>query len=454
MGPARCSLLVPRWPSLLSLLLGLGAVSGAVVDWPAQEGKEVWDYVTVRKDAHMFWWLYYATNPCKNFSELPLVMWLQGGPGGSSTGFGNFEEIGPLDSDLKPRNTTWLQSASLLFVDNPVGTGFSYVNKSNAYATDLSMVVSDMMVLLKSFFDCHKEFQMVPFYIFSESYGGKMAAGIGLQLHKAVQEGTIKCNFSGVALGDSWISPVDSVLTWGPYLYSMSLLDDKGLAEVSEVAERVLNAVNKGFYREATRLWGEAEMVIEKNTDGVNFYNILTKRSPMSAMESSLDFFRNSLVRLCQRHVRHLQGDALSQLMNGVIRKKLKIIPEDFSWGAQASNVFMNMEGDFMKPVISIVDELLEAGVNVTVYNGQLDLIVGTMGQEAWLRKLKWRELPRFHELKWKALYSDPKSLETSAFFKSHENLAFYWILRAGHMVPYDQGDMALKMLRMVTQQE
>ena len=40
------------------------------------------------------------------------------------------------------------------------------------------------------------------------------------------------------------------------------------------------------------------------------------------------------------------------------------------------------MEGDFMKPVISIVDELLEAGVNVTVYNGQLDLIVDTMGRD------------------------------------------------------------------------
>jgi serine carboxypeptidase 1 len=311
-----------------------------------------------------------------------------------------------------------------------------------------------MMVLLKTFFDCHKEFQTVPFYIFSESYGGKMAAGIGLDLYKAVQQGTIKCNFSGVALGDSWISPVDSVLSWGPYLYSMSLLDDKGLAEVSIVAEKVLDAVNKGLYKEATQLWEEAEMVIEKNADGVNFYNILTKSTPSSAMESGLEFLQSHLVRLCQRHVRHLQGDALSQLMNGPIKKKLKIIPEDLSWGAQSAKVFLNMEEDFMKPVINIVDELLEVGVNVTVYNGQLDLIVDTMGQEAWLRKLKWPELPKFNQLKWKALYSDPKSLETSAFVKSYKNLAFYWILRAGHMVPSDQGDMALKMMRLVTQQE
>lgn len=51
------------------------------------------------------------------------------------------------------------------------------------------------------------------------------------------------------------------------------------------------------------------------------------------------------------------------------------------SCAGQANSVFLNMEKDFMKPVISVVDELLEAGVNVTVYNGQLDLIVDTMGR-------------------------------------------------------------------------
>ena len=33
-----------------------------------------------------------------------------------------------------------------------------------------------------------------------------------------------------------------------------------------------------------------------------------------------------------------------------------------------------------MRPVVDIVDQLLSAGVNVTIYNGQLDLIVDTMG--------------------------------------------------------------------------
>lgn len=46
----------------------------------------------------------------------------------------------------------------------------------------------------------------------------------------------------------------------------------------------------------------------------------------------------------------------------------------------QAEEVFSYMSPDFMKPVVDTVDQLLTAGVNVTVYNGQLDLIVDTLG--------------------------------------------------------------------------
>lgn len=45
-----------------------------------------------------------------------------------------------------------------------------------------------------------------------------------------------------------------------------SLLDDQGLAEVSQIAEEVMDAVNKGLYKEATQLWGQAEVIIEQVT--------------------------------------------------------------------------------------------------------------------------------------------------------------------------------------------
>lgn len=38
--------------------------------------------------------------------------------GASGTGIGNFQEVGPLDTSLKSRNSTWLKKADLLFVVN------------------------------------------------------------------------------------------------------------------------------------------------------------------------------------------------------------------------------------------------------------------------------------------------------------------------------------------------
>ncbi|XP_056096570.1 retinoid-inducible serine carboxypeptidase [Rhinichthys klamathensis goyatoka] len=436
---------------LVVLLFSLSFHKGSCV--PVQ-AKESWGYVDVRDGAHMFWWLYYANSSSASYKELPLVMWLQGGPGGSSCGFGNFEEIGPLDRDLKPRETSWVRAASVLFVDNPVGTGYSYTDTEDALTKDVAMVASDMMVLLKSFFSLKTEFQSIPFYIFSESYGGKMAAAISLELTKAVQTGSVKCNFAGVALGDSWISPIDSVMTWGPYLYSTSLLDDNGLDEVTKAAKAVQDAVEQGQYRTATDLWSITENVVEQNTNGVNFYNILTQDSDEMVKTSSNQAVDGFLSLLRRRHIRPLHRQSLSDLMNGPIRQKLGVIPKNVTWGGQADAVFVSMAGDFMKPVVNIVDLLLAAGVNVTIYNGQLDLIVDTMGQELWVKQLKWDGLQYFNKMKWTALEDPQTESQTGAFYKIYKNFAFYWILKAGHMIPSDQGPMALRMLKMVTQQE
>ncbi|XP_061080990.1 retinoid-inducible serine carboxypeptidase [Conger conger] len=430
------------------LLLFIAISPGSPGTVPA---KESWGYVDVREGAHMFWWLYYANDATRSYEELPLVMWLQGGPGGSGCGFGNFEEIGPLDRDLAPRNTTWIKAASVLFVDNPVGTGYSYTDSEEALTTDVAMIAADMMVLLKTFFSGKAEFQSIPFYIFSESYGGKMAAAIALELTKAIEQRAVKCNFAGVALGDSWISPTDSVLTWGPYLYSTSLLDDLGLVEVSRAAKAVQLAVEQGQFQRATELWSITESVVEENTNGVNFYNILT---PDPDEKVKLTAETGYLAALKRRHVQPLNRRSLSQLMNGIIRKKLGVIPKNVTWGGQAGEVFTSMEGDFMKPVVDIVDQLLAAGVNVTVYNGQLDLIVDTIGQELWVKKLNWAGLPVFSQERWTALQDPAAPEQTGAFYKAYKNFSFYWILKAGHMIPSDQGAMALKMLRMVTQQE
>ena len=122
----------------VSLFCALSALPSATPSF-SQIPSEDWNYVKVRENAFVFWWLYGAktSDPSERVNK-PLIMWLQGGPGGSSTGFGNFEELGPLTVELKPRNTTWLQAANVLFVDNPVGSGYSYVTDKTAFTTNVT----------------------------------------------------------------------------------------------------------------------------------------------------------------------------------------------------------------------------------------------------------------------------------------------------------------------------
>lgn len=58
-------------------------------------------------------------------------------------------------------------------------------------------IAADLVTFAASFFDDHPALQTVPFYIICESYGGKMTAEFGLELHKAAQKGTVKTNFKG-----------------------------------------------------------------------------------------------------------------------------------------------------------------------------------------------------------------------------------------------------------------
>ncbi|KAM0045188.1 putative carboxypeptidase C [Helianthus debilis subsp. tardiflorus] len=125
---------------------------------------------------------------------------------------------------------------------------------------------------------------------------------------------------------------------------------------------------------------------------------------------------------------------AIESLMNGVIRNKLKIIPDTKKWTLLSPLVSNNMAGDFMKPRINEVDELLKKGVNVTIYNGQLDVICATIGTEAWVKKLKWEELETYLSMNRTPIYCVEENV-TKGFRKSYKNLDFYWILEAGHNV-------------------
>ncbi|KQK21412.1 serine carboxypeptidase-like 51 [Brachypodium distachyon] len=440
-----------RAVALLFCLLCVSLLRAAhATTFGTSDGTERWGYVQVRPKAHLFWWYYKSphrvSTPTKPW---PTVLWLQGGPGASGVGLGNFLEVGPLDGNLKPRNSTWLQKADLIFVDNPVGVGYSYVEEDGLLVTTDLQAAADMTTLLKAL--VHQEMptlQSSPLFLVGESYGGKYAATLGVSVVRAVKAGELRLTLGGVALGDSWISPEDFAASYGSLLLDVSRLDSNGAEHANKEAQVVRQQVAAGQFRPAQSTLNRMLNWIVVNSGHVDVYNFLLDAGmdpvaddPSSALEYSRYLAESKLS----------VGDSIQGAMNGAIKQKLKIIPKDVVWKAQSYTVYYALINDFMKPRIQEVDELLSYGVNVTVYNGQLDVICSAVGAEAWVQKLKWDGLNNFLSLPRRPLYCD-SAQTTKGFVKSYKNLHFYWILGAGHFVPVDQPCVALDMIGNITE--
>ncbi|KAL6593713.1 hypothetical protein ACP70R_048614 [Stipagrostis hirtigluma subsp. patula] len=430
-------------PVLLSLCLGaLHGGSAASVTAGTPDGSELWGYVEVRPKAHLFWWYYKSpqrtSSPGKPW---PTVLWLQGGPGASGVGIGNFLEIGPLDVDLKPRNSTWLQKADLIFVDNPVGVGYSYVEDDTLLVTTDWQQAADATTLLKALVKEVPTLQSSPLFLVAESYGGKYAATLGASVARAVRSGELKLTLEGVALGDSWISPEDFVLSYTPLLLTVSRLDDNAGDEANKMAETVKEQIAAGQWAAAQETWSDLLNFIGAKSGNVDVYNFLLDAGmgpvlpniPKGSTPSNAQGMEYSTYLGSKKS----SSNTLDGIMNGVIKEKLKIIPKALEWGSSSDAVYNALISEIMKPRIDEclkIDELLSYGVNVTVYNGQLDIICSTVGAEAWVKKLKWDGLKSFLNLPRQPLYCNPREA-TKAFVRSYKNLHFYWILGAGHFV-------------------
>ncbi|THU54118.1 hypothetical protein C4D60_Mb10t21640 [Musa balbisiana] len=452
---------------LCSSSLSYGFVSAA----GTADGSEEWGYVQVRPKAHLFWWLYRSPRRVDTGSSpWPTLLWLQGGPGGSGVGIGNFQEIGPLDTDLRHRNSTWLQKADLLFVDNPVGTGYSFVEDESLFVKTDWEAATDLTTLLKKLYDEDESRQTSPLFIVAESYGGKFAVTAGLSILKAIEAGELK-----LKLGGSQPCSGKQLDFAGRFCGKCSLLSSTSGRDNSDakamicsscsspgglcfkiMAEKIRQEIKKGEYGNATNSWGELEEFISSSSNDVDFYNFLLDSASDPISLAAVEVPRRLSMKIYPTYLSSKASSMstdISSLMNGAIKDKLKIIPKTVSWGGQADLVFEALADDFMKPRINEVDELLSLGINVTIYNGQVDLICATKGTESWIQKLKWEGLKTFNNMDRKPLYCDTEGMAvTKGFLKSYHNFHFYWILGAGHFVPVDQPCVSLEMIAAITQ--
>ncbi|KAK4476969.1 hypothetical protein RD792_016141 [Penstemon davidsonii] len=124
---------------------------------------------------------YYFIESERNPEYDPLILWLTGGP--SCSGFsGLVYEIGPLSFDFASSGGSiptlilnpysWTKVASIIFLDQPAGSGFSYAETSEAYNSSDKLAVAHIYEFLKKWLINHPKYLNNSLYVAGDSYAG------------------------------------------------------------------------------------------------------------------------------------------------------------------------------------------------------------------------------------------------------------------------------------------
>uniref|UniRef100_A0ACD6A7B2 Uncharacterized protein n=1 Tax=Avena sativa TaxID=4498 RepID=A0ACD6A7B2_AVESA len=200
-------LLLHLSPAILLVLLPRSAsasASAVVTHLPGFDGPLPFyletGYVGVEEEtgAELF---YYFVESERSPSTDPVLLWLTGGPGCS--GFsGLVFEVGPLKFVLEPYDGilprlvynpySWSKIASIIFLDSPVGAGFSYARDPKGY--DVGDISSSLQVVtfLNKWFSDHPSYISNPFYIGGSSYAGLVVPVIAQYISEATDFSSLR----------------------------------------------------------------------------------------------------------------------------------------------------------------------------------------------------------------------------------------------------------------------
>jgi cathepsin A (carboxypeptidase C) len=158
--------------------------------------------------------------------DAPLILWLSGGPGCSST-TGLLFELGPCSIVDEGKNVThnpysWNSHANIIFLDQPVGTGFSYSKDETVNNTPDA--AKDIYAFLQLFLGRFRKYADAPFHVAAESYGGTYGPHIASVIHGANKDvafapapGIKHINLASVILANGWTDPYIQVATVPEY---------------------------------------------------------------------------------------------------------------------------------------------------------------------------------------------------------------------------------------------
>lgn len=190
-------------------------------------------YISV-DDSELF---YYFIESQGNPKEDPIFLWLTGGPGCSSFN-GLIYEIGPMEfviqnytgalPKLRYYPYAWTKTASIIFLDAPVGTGFSYSTTQDGWTSSDSESAEQSYKFVKKWFNENPQYLGVQFFIGGDSYSGITVPLVTLKVAQGNENGDKpKLNLRGYLIGSPHTDSVIDENSKIVFAHRMTLITDE-----------------------------------------------------------------------------------------------------------------------------------------------------------------------------------------------------------------------------------
>ncbi len=374
-------------------------------------------YVTVNNitNANLYYLFWQAQNTTV---DTPVVLWLNGGPGYSSLA-GSFIENGPYlvtDNGTFIHNSySWNRNAHMLYVDQPVGTGYSYVSDVHGHVHTEQSIGQDMLCLLNGFFSFHPEFANQDFFIFGESYAGKFIPTISRYIQKFSN-----IRLKAIGMGNGWIDPVIQNESYCKYLYMQGLVTNETVAKQMRMYERYLFYTSKNDSVMTNLLTYEMLLYCSISGGCLDVYDINNK------------IFQNPTSKL---------GDLLEKWLN--LPDVKKAFNSKHKYVIQSDISYIALLNDFNLSEKTLIKNLLDYELPILLYYGHDDIICNYVGSYDWISKIGWSGQINFNNA---TLTEWNVKNNTVGQYKSVSGLSYCLIFNAGHMVPYYQPEISLIM--------
>ncbi|XP_052136212.1 serine carboxypeptidase-like 7 isoform X3 [Oryza glaberrima] len=369
----------------------------------------------------------------------------ESGPGCSSLS-GLTHEIGPFQFAAKRyysgglpkiiyQPETWTKVSNIIFVDSPVGAGFSYAATQEGSKTSDTKTVKQLVIFLRKWLHDHPQFLLNPLYIGGDSYSGYIVPTLALAIDESNDSGDKPIlNLMGYVAGNPRTERQFDEGGKIPFLHGMGLISNELYEHAKETCRGKYNAPGNARCEQSMK-------VIHDCTKDINMLHVLEPFCDVGSPGIHNNEATDGMIRLMLESASAANDDIIEFKCRKASYVVLKIWANDKTVreslgvhkGTVGEWIRCNFDVDYIADVYSTVEyhlTLMRKGYRALIYSGDHDCQVPFTGTQAWIRFLNLSVVDD-----WRPWYA---AGQVAGFTRSYanNNLIYATVKGAGHTAP------------------